>query len=58
LRIVTSNPILPNETPSNGLFATSNYILLRESDTRIWIFRIGGSNAYSISKSSILYIRY
>jgi hypothetical protein len=31
---------------------------LRESDTRIWIFRIGGSNAYSISKSSILYIRY
>jgi hypothetical protein len=58
LRIVTSNPILPNETPSNGLFATSNYVLLRESESRIWIFRIGGSNAYSIAKSSLLYIRY
>jgi hypothetical protein len=58
LRIVTGSPILPNESPSNGLFATSNYILLRESDTRIWIFRIGGQNAYSISKSNLLYIRY
>ena len=58
LRIVTSSPILPNETPSNGLFATSNYVLLRESETRIWIFRIGGQNAYSISKSNLLYIRY
>jgi hypothetical protein len=58
LRIVTSNPILPNETPSNGLFATSNYVLLRESETRFWIFRIGGQNAYSISKSDVLYVRY
>lgn len=58
LRIVTSSPILPNEAPSNGLFATSNYVLLRESEARIWIFRIGGQNAYSISKSNILYIRY
>ena len=58
LRIVTSSPILPFATPSNGQFATSNYVLLRESDTRIWIFRIGGQNAYSISKSNLLYIRY
>jgi hypothetical protein len=58
LRIVTTNPILPNETPSNGLFATSSYILLRESETRFWVFRIGGQNAYSIAKSEILYVRY
>jgi len=58
LRIVTNNPILPNESPSNGLFAASTYVLLRESDTRYWLFRIGGQNAYSISKSDVLYIRY
>ncbi|HEY8863197.1 MAG TPA: hypothetical protein VIO37_03380 [Candidatus Dormibacteraeota bacterium] len=58
LRIVTNTPILPNESPSNGLFAASTYVLLRESDTRYWLFRIGGQNAYSISKSDVLYIRY
>jgi hypothetical protein len=58
LRIVTLNPILPFEESSNGLWAATNYVLLRESDTRIWIYRIGAQNAYSISKSSLLYIRY
>ena len=58
LRIVTLNPILPFEESSNGLWAASNYVLLRESDTRIWIYRIGAQNAYSISKSNLLYIRY
>ncbi|GAC1504836.1 MAG: hypothetical protein NVS1B3_02160 [Candidatus Dormibacteraceae bacterium] len=58
LRIVTNSPILPAATPANGLYTASTYVLLRESDARIWIFRIGGQNAYSISKSDILYIRY
>ena len=59
MRIVTRNPILPNAVPSSsGLFTAMTYVLLRESDTRIWVFRIGGQNAYSISKSDILYIRY
>jgi hypothetical protein len=57
-RVVTSNPILPQETSSNGLWATQNYVLLRESETRFWVFRIGGQNAYSISKSDVLYVRY
>jgi hypothetical protein len=51
LSIATSNP-------SNSLFAASRYVLLRENETRIWVFRIGGTNAYSISKSDLLYIRY
>jgi hypothetical protein len=59
LRIVTNNAILPNETKnSDGLFAATDYLLLRESDTRFWIFRLKGQNAYSISKSDVLYVRY
>jgi hypothetical protein len=58
LRIITNTPTLPAAAPVNGLYTSANYILLRESDTRIWLFRIGGQNAYSISKSDILYIRY
>jgi hypothetical protein len=58
LRIVTLNPILPNQTSSNGLWAATDFLLLRESDTRFWIYRIGSHDAYSISKSSVLYVRY
>jgi hypothetical protein len=58
LRIVTNTPILPNAAPSTGLFSYSNYVLLRESDTRYWLFRIGDLYAYSIAKSDVLYIRY
>jgi hypothetical protein len=58
LRIITGTPILPTTAQSNGQWTASNYVLLRESDTRIWVFRIGGQNAYSISKSNLLYIRY
>jgi hypothetical protein len=58
LRIVTSTPILPNAVPSNGLFTYSNYVLLRESETRYWLFRIGDQYAYSIAKTNVLYVRY
>lgn len=58
LRIVTSTPVLPSATASNGLFNYSNYVLLRESDSRYWLLRIGDQYAYSIAKSDVLYIRY
>ena len=58
LRIITSGPVLPTAVPSNGLFSNANYVLLRESETRYWLFRIGDQYAYSIAKSDVLYIRY
>ena len=58
LRLITTTPILPNATPSTGQFTYTNYVLLRESDTRYWLFRIGDQYAYSIAKSQVLYIRY
>ena len=59
LRIVTSQPILPSAAPAaGGQFTYANYVLLRESDTRYWLFRIGDQYAYSIAKSDVLYIRY
>jgi hypothetical protein len=59
LRLVTSSPILPNAAPSTtGQFTYANYVLLREGDTRYWLFRIGDQYAYSIAKSDVLYIRY
>ena len=59
LRIVTNTPILPSAAPSTtGQFTYANYILLRESDTRYWLFRVGDQYAYSIAKSDVLYIRY
>jgi hypothetical protein len=58
LRLVTSTPILPSAAPLTGQFTYSNYVLLRESDTRYWLFRIGDQYAYSIAKSEVLYIRY
>jgi len=58
LRLVTTTPILPNATPSTGQFTYSNYVLLRETDTRYWLFRIGDQYAYSIAKTQVLYIRY
>jgi hypothetical protein len=33
-------------------------VLLRENETRVWLFRIGDRYAYSIAKSDIAYIRY
>jgi len=44
--------------PSNGNFTYTNYVLLRENETRIWLFRIGDRYAYSIAKNQIVYIRY
>jgi hypothetical protein len=58
LRLVTSTPILPSATPATGQYTYSNYVLLRESDTRYWLFRIGDQYAYSIAKTQVLYIRY
>jgi hypothetical protein len=58
LRLVTSTPILPSAAPLTGQFTYSNYVLLRESETRYWLFRIGDQYAYSIAKSEVLYIRY
>jgi hypothetical protein len=48
LRLLTTTPILP----------AGNYVLLRETDSRYWVFRIGDHYAYSIAKSEVVYIRY
>jgi hypothetical protein len=59
LRIVTTTPILPSAAPAAaGQFTYANYILLREGDTRYWVFRIGDQYAYSVAKSDVIYIRY
>jgi hypothetical protein len=65
LRIVSNGPILPTSGGSlvggllnAGQFTFNNYVLLRETDTRYWVFRIGDHYAYSISKSEVVYIRY
>jgi hypothetical protein len=59
LRLVTGAPILPSAAPSTtGQFTYANYVLLREGDTRYWLFRIGDQYAYSVAKSDVLYIRY
>lgn len=58
LRLVTSSPILPDAVPASGQFTYTNYVLLRETDSRYWLFRIGDRYAYSIAKSAVAYIRY
>ena len=58
LRIVTTSPVLPSAVPANGSYTYTNYVLLRETDTRYWVFRIGDHYAYSIPKSEVVYIRY
>ncbi|HEY4914991.1 MAG TPA: hypothetical protein VIJ91_13855 [Candidatus Dormibacteraeota bacterium] len=59
LRLVTSTAILPSAAPStSGQFTYANYVLLREGDTRYWLFRVGDQYAYSIAKTDVLYIRY
>jgi len=58
LRIVTSGPVLPSAVPFNGNYTYTNYVLLRENDTRYWVFRIGDHYAYAIPKSEVVYIRY
>ena len=59
LRIVTNTAVLPSAAPSTtGQFTYANYVLLRESETRYWLFRVGDQYAYSIAKSDVLYIRY
>ena len=58
LRLVTSSAILPSAVPSGGNYIYINYVLLRENDSRYWVFRIGDHYAYSIPKSEVVYIRY
>ncbi len=58
LRMVTNSPTLPGAVVSAGEYTYSSYILLRESSTRYWVYRIGDTYAYSIAKSEVVYIRY
>jgi hypothetical protein len=58
LRIVTNVPILPGSTVAGGQFTNSNYILLRETDSRYWLLRLDNHYTYSIAKSDVLYVRY
>jgi hypothetical protein len=58
LRIITNDPILPGSTVTGGQFSYSNYVLLRESDSRYWLLRIDNQHIYSIAKTTVLYIRY
>jgi hypothetical protein len=58
LRVVTTSPLLPSAVPASGQYTFTNYVLLRENETRVWLFRIGDRYAYSIAKSDIAYIRY
>jgi hypothetical protein len=58
LRVVTTSPLLPSAIPASGQYTYTNYVLLRENETRVWLFRIGDRYAYSIAKSDIVYIRY
>ena len=58
LRVVTASPLLPSAVPANGQYDYNNYVLLRENDTRYWLFRIGDHYAYSIAKTEVVYIRY
>src|SRR5450759_3991923 len=54
LRLVTNTPILPSAAPSTGgQFTYANYVLLRETETRFWVFRIGDQYTYSIAKSDV-----
>src|SRR5258708_8509633 len=59
LRIVTNTPILPHPSPpTDRQFPPSHSLLLRESDTRYWLFRAGDQDPYAIAKRKVLYIRY
>ena len=58
LRIVTSAATLPSAVPAGGNYLYTNYVLLRENDSRYWVFRIGDHYAYSIPKLEVIYIRY
>src|SRR6266849_818630 len=51
LRVVTTSPLLPSAVPASGQYTYTNYVLLRENETRVWLFRIGDRYAYSIAKS-------
>jgi len=58
LRIVTKDPILPGSAVAGGQFSYSNYVLLRETDSRYWLLRIDNHYVYSVAKTDVLYVRY
>jgi hypothetical protein len=58
LRLTTQSPVLPGSIVTGGAFSYSDYVLLRESDSRYWVMRLGDHHVYSIAKSAVIYIRY
>ena len=58
LKIVTKDPILPGAAVAGGQFSYSNYVLLRETDSRYWLLRIDNHYVYSVAKTDVLYVRY
>ena len=56
--MVTTSPTLPGFTASGQDFAYSNYVLLRETDSRYWLLRLDNHAIYSIAKSDVSYVRY
>lgn len=58
LRVVTRDPILPGSVAAGAVFSNSNYVLLRETDSRYWLLRVDNQATYSIAKTDVLYIRY
>lgn len=58
LRLTTADPVLPGAVPTGSAYLYSDYLLLRESDSRYWVMRLGDHHVYSIAKSEVIYIRY
>jgi hypothetical protein len=58
LRLSMPNPVLPGAVPAGGGYSYSDYVLLRESESRYWVMRLGDHHVYSIAKSEVTNIRY
>ncbi len=58
LLFTTQNPLLPGPVATGGAYSYSDYVLLRETDSRYWVMRLHDHHVYSIAKSEVLYIRY
>jgi hypothetical protein len=61
-RVIAAHTLgLPDEVANRdaGIFTYSGYLLLRESDSRLWLLRTSGNHfVYAIDKKDVLYIRY
>lgn len=58
LRLTTQSPVLPGSVASGGAYVYTDYVLLRESETRYWLLRLRDHHVYSIPKTAVIYIRY